>query len=629
MVENTKTKSKIRTLSSFILTMLVVGFLIIAGPASAVQLHVGASESAPDEGEWITLTGHVDIDDNERIPFSDMDVIVEYMNGTEITSCFYDMAGNAIDDDNDNSTEDDCPTDSFRNIDVTYNYLDYDLGSANFTGYGYGYGFSPDIIGVNQYNRSFDGGYGYGYGVGYGYGSGFANPSEIQTTIEYKTPDNFDSATNIRIRFKATGTGDDGRRFYFQDQSSLGIQVQDTTETVDNSTETVTFTNASTFKAVSIPTTVPATQTVKLNLSGVQDFATKKVTISTNFTLERKTTNASVSYKVEIPQNTQIDGGSSWDGIIELPKVKSDTSSLALSGASGSVNLAIDLGSVQDLTFSAPVKLTLGGMANKKAAWSRTGQTTMTVISTVCNSATAPTNVPANGECYISSGNDLIIWTYHFTTFAAYTATTPTSTSGGSSGSNAKTYSYENQLSAQNAIGQTIKEDDKIKFQHRGEQHSFQLNDIDYDNKQIDATISSDPIDLTMDENIVYLVDSDANGFADLKTWFTFLSSTRTTVYLEAVDEDTTTPSTGQVTESPTTPPVVPSENVDQGTVEDSTTQPVVDTTTTDASTQPEEPTQAQPVDEGSNTWLYITIAIVLLIIIGLGVFFYMRREDL
>lgn len=57
----------------------------------------------------------------------------------------------------------------------------------------------------------------------------------------------------------------------------------------------------------------------------------------------------------------------------------------------------------------------------------------MTDISTACNSITAPTNINANSprECYIDDGNDLVIWTYHFTTFAAYTPSSTSSAGGG------------------------------------------------------------------------------------------------------------------------------------------------------------------------------------------------------
>ena len=94
-----------------------------------------------------------------------------------------------------------------------------------------------------------------------------------------------------------------------------------------------------------------------------------------------------------------------------------------------------------ELNFSAPVKIVLGGMAGKKAAWSR-GSATLHAISLQCTSATDASNIVGNGECYANSGTDLVIWTYHFTSFAAYTpAAAASAPSAGPSGGG---YCYTN-----------------------------------------------------------------------------------------------------------------------------------------------------------------------------------------
>jgi PGF-pre-PGF domain-containing protein len=167
---------------------------------------------------------------------------------------------------------------------------------------------------------------------------------------------------------------------------------------------------------ITVPSNVSASAVITLN------FATLLVdgNITTgvnNVTLTRKTTGG-IDYTAEIPNGTVITGPANWDGKIELPRV--DTSTFSVSG--GTVGVVIDVGSNVELNFSAPVKIILGGQANKSAAWAR-GSATLTKIETKCNSITNPTNISTVSprECYIDSGSDLVIWTYHFTSFASYT----------------------------------------------------------------------------------------------------------------------------------------------------------------------------------------------------------------
>ena len=119
---------------------------------------------------------------------------------------------------------------------------------------------------------------------------------------------------------------------------------------------------------------------------------------------------------------------------MNIPTVKPASSYNVLAG---NIDTVIDLGSSVELTFDKAVKIVLGGKAGKKAAWAR-GTNTLTEITTICNSATNPTNINTVNpkECYINSESDLIIRTYHFTTFASYSpSSTTTAATGGGSGS--------------------------------------------------------------------------------------------------------------------------------------------------------------------------------------------------
>ncbi|MCX6815691.1 MAG: hypothetical protein NT120_02475, partial [Candidatus Aenigmarchaeota archaeon] len=137
------------------------------------------------------------------------------------------------------------------------------------------------------------------------------------------------------------------------------------------------------------------------------------------------------NYTAVIPLGTII-SGTGWDGKIRFPAVKNAADYTA---PSGNIDIVIDVGSSISLSFNQPVKIVIGGMYNKHAAWVQ-GTGTMTDITTGCNSATTPTNIPAGKECYINdvNGADLDIWTYHFTSFAAYTSSAPLAPAPPSSG---------------------------------------------------------------------------------------------------------------------------------------------------------------------------------------------------
>lgn len=196
----------------------------------------------------------------------------------------------------------------------------------------------------------------------------------------------------------------------------------------ENSTQLIVPYN-STLQNVTIPLNLNSSQII---LDLTQLLSGTNVSLVNNFTLVRID---AYNYTVEIPSGTNVTGAAVWDGLLYLPIINSTTfTAPSLDNYTTAVNVVIDLGSTSELTFSQPVKIIIGGMAGKRAAWAR-GSATLTDISTRCTSATVPGIT--SGECYYDSGTDLIIWTYHFTSFAAYTPTavvitaTTTSSSGG------------------------------------------------------------------------------------------------------------------------------------------------------------------------------------------------------
>lgn len=164
---------------------------------------------------------------------------------------------------------------------------------------------------------------------------------------------------------------------------------------------------------------------VNISLANLKN-ETGEVVLANNFTLTRNTSGE--DYTAEIPSGTVISGGSDWDGKINVPTIRNAAD---FSASSGSVDVVVDVGSGNELNFSEKVKITIGGKAGKTAAWAR-GTSALTAMTTVCDSAINATNINAVSprECYANSGSDLVIWTYHFTQFAAVTAASASGDSG-------------------------------------------------------------------------------------------------------------------------------------------------------------------------------------------------------
>ena len=179
-----------------------------------------------------------------------------------------------------------------------------------------------------------------------------------------------------------------------------------------------------------------SSQEIYLNLS--QLLSSGNVTTGNTFNLVRG--GSSYNYTVQISNNTVITGNSSWDGDLRFPFVNTTIPAFIAPSSNGTVLLVVEVGSPSlELNFSSPVKIVLGGMAGMRGAWVRNGITfnSMSQCSNVSN-PTATIDPVTTRLCYGDSGSDLVIWTYHFTTFAAYNVTissTDTVDTGGSGSS--------------------------------------------------------------------------------------------------------------------------------------------------------------------------------------------------
>jgi hypothetical protein len=130
---------------------------------------------------------------------------------------------------------------------------------------------------------------------------------------------------------------------------------------------------------------------------------------------------------VSIPDGTTVTSASTtWNGVIAAPTVTTITLP-PTSGQTKTLSTAIEIGFTGvKLSFDKGVSILLPGQAGKRVGYVRTG-IDFTEITTVCGEDSqtwADTNLVSDGDCKIDMEPDLVIWTKHFTTFAAYTQTT-------------------------------------------------------------------------------------------------------------------------------------------------------------------------------------------------------------
>jgi hypothetical protein len=187
-------KHKNNILSIF-LTTLVIGLLILSGPARAIDVNLETPDIDYINDDTVEFKIAVDINDGEFLPLAYTDLMLNYGDDSKICKI------------NNDNTIDNCDfltvTSAIKDLQGSYGY-----------GYGYGYGYS-------------NGNYGYGYDSGYGYGYGYSGVSG-HGTITYtltvdvsKLPVEF-LDSNIKVEARVySGTEDNWR--YFKGTSSFFV----------------------------------------------------------------------------------------------------------------------------------------------------------------------------------------------------------------------------------------------------------------------------------------------------------------------------------------------------------------------------------------------------------------------
>lgn len=158
------------------------------------------------------------------------------------------------------------------------------------------------------------------------------------------------------------------------------------------------------------PHTVTLSENQTMIIKGV---SAGTVSLPVAVTIMDSTSNITIA----ISEGTEISASSpSWDGSLMAPQKVSPTN---LPDHVIDVTTAVKVGSSVPLEFSQPVKVVIPGAAGKYAGYINHSNVFFD-IETECGDTPAATLVGGVKECYLSEGDDLIIWTLHFSTFVAY-----------------------------------------------------------------------------------------------------------------------------------------------------------------------------------------------------------------
>jgi hypothetical protein len=155
---------------------------------------------------------------------------------------------------------------------------------------------------------------------------------------------------------------------------------------------------------------------------------------SLNITTGLTINSTPVQVTVAIPAGTMVSAPDGWDGTINVPTVQaSNTVSVTPdAGKNATVNSVIEIGYGDvPLTFNKAVRILIPGQAGKDVGYYRNGQFTRITNTLSADTQAVGDALAAGGDGRIDVGNDLVIWTKHFTSFVTYTQTASNPGGGG------------------------------------------------------------------------------------------------------------------------------------------------------------------------------------------------------
>ena len=215
---------------------------------------------------------------------------------------------------------------------------------------------------------------------------------------------------------------------------------------------------------------VPGNVSAMIDFSGILDDSSGSVEVlvgSEGLSILKEADNHENEFEVFMPSGTVITGEDGWTGMFTLPtlKPKNSVDAPIVDGFETGVVKVIELGvSGDSLLFSQPVKITFPGQAGRRVGFS-SGGPDLELISLECAGEDNSSNIVGDGECWTDSGKDLIVWTKHFTLYAAYYESEEGSSGGGGGGSGGSRFDNDVPPAFRNASSGTSDENNAIHAQ--------------------------------------------------------------------------------------------------------------------------------------------------------------------
>ncbi|MBN2094797.1 MAG: S-layer family protein [Candidatus Aenigmarchaeota archaeon] len=251
--------------------------------------------------------------------------------------------------------------------------------------------------------------------------------------------------------------------------------------------------------------------------------------------------------EVFIPANTTINGSSGWSGEVDLPEIAADGSVTVTpdSGKTATVSKVVELGSGSvHLVFTRAVRILIPGEAGKYAGYYRDG--TFTKITATCanDSQDSGDALAYGSDCKIDSGNDLVVWTKHFTSFVTYTqADLPGSPSSGPRSSSVTgtssgywygthTVSKESMAAGYTTI---LRYRHRLKLNISDEVHYVGV--VNTTTEMAILNVSSDPIQVILPIGDDAKIDLDGDYYYDLYIKLNGIEATTTNITLKEIHE--------------------------------------------------------------------------------------------
>ncbi len=124
--------------------------------------------------------------------------------------------------------------------------------------------------------------------------------------------------------------------------------------------------------------------------------------------------------RMTIPAATRVEAENGWDGTIALPRLISNS---LIKVNNANVNQIIEVGSTDySLSFDKPVRLVFPNLAGKAIGFADKNGNLQEITSILpADTYEEAEKLQPGKDARIDVGNDLIVWTKHFTKFVAYT----------------------------------------------------------------------------------------------------------------------------------------------------------------------------------------------------------------